>query len=193
MLETIKSRWTGVSPLRMHNPQLADQQNQFTRAIKEISSKRKKLDADYAEMAKLEFLGSLYLLKDGCDPIIPANVVWNVLCGKGGAARKQKMGAQAKLGIIVMKPFILEYDGPKEAEELWENKEFVHQQLETIVGSKVMRTTPIFTEWAAEIEIQYNSDFVNYDTVLSWIFTAGNECGILERRPVFGRFEAEVI
>jgi len=43
----------------MHNGQLADPMNRFTKAIKEITGKRKKSDSDHMEISHLEFLGSL--------------------------------------------------------------------------------------------------------------------------------------
>lgn len=144
-------------------------------------------------MAYLEFMGSLYLINDDSDPCIPAHVMYGVLVGKGGAARSQKMGKQAKLGVIVTKHFPIDYDGPKEAEKLWKNKKFVNQQFENIQGSKILRTTPIFPEWSAEIEIEYNPDFVAFDLVKSWIEIAGNQCGLMERRPVFGRFVSKIL
>lgn len=49
----------------MHNGQLADPSNEWARAIKEISGKRAKTAADYEEMARLEWLGSLYLNQHG--------------------------------------------------------------------------------------------------------------------------------
>ncbi len=151
------------------------------------------MDADIEQMAHLEFLGSLYLLKDNSDPCIPAHVILGVLAGKGGAARKQKMGTQAKLGIIVSKNFKLEYEGPQNAEKLWKDEKFRYTSFENVAGSKILRTTPIFHEWSAVVEIEYNPDFVNRDTVISWIYIAGSECGIMERRPVFGRFEPKII
>jgi len=193
MFKTIQTKWTGIAPLRMHNPRLANPLDTFAKAIKEISGKRKKVDADIEEMAHLEFLGSLYLLKDNSDPCIPAHVIYGVIAGKGGAARKQKMGTQAKLGIIISKNFPLEYEGPRNTEKLWKDESFRYSQFENVAGSKIMRTTPIFHEWSALVEIEYNPDFVNRDTVISWVYIAGSECGIMERRPVFGRFEPKII
>jgi len=193
MWEKMTVQITGIAPLRMHNPRLANTLDPIAKAIKAISSSRHKVDADIEEMAHLEFLGSLYLVKDDSDPCIPANVMYGVMAGKGGAARSQKMGKQAKLGIIISKDFPLVYDGPKKAEKLWKDKKYVHQQFENVQGSRIMRTTPIFPEWSAVIEIEYNPDFVNIDTVKAWVEIAGSECGLMERRPVFGRFESKII
>ena len=55
--------------------------------MKAITSNRKKTDADLDELARLEFMGGLYLNKEG-RVIIPAYVMEGCLIGKGGAARK---------------------------------------------------------------------------------------------------------
>ena len=41
--------------LIMHNGQTADPLNPFSKAMKEISGKRKKTDTDYEAMANIEF------------------------------------------------------------------------------------------------------------------------------------------
>ena len=52
-----------------------------------------------------------------------------------------------------------------------------------------MRTRPIFKNWACEVEIEMNPDFINEDTVDNLMESAGAECGLMERRPAFGRFK----
>ena len=69
----LKFRITGVAPLLFHNGQLADPINPHTRSIAELTSKRKKVEADHAEIARREFLGSLYLM-DG-EPCIPGEMI----------------------------------------------------------------------------------------------------------------------
>ena len=54
-------RIIGASPLLHHNGQLADPLNPHAKAMARVSSKRKKTEADHAELSDLEFMGSLYL------------------------------------------------------------------------------------------------------------------------------------
>jgi len=61
---------TGTAPMLMHNIQLADPLNAIARAMKEISSKRKKTDEDQLRMAELEFKGGLYIT-DQLGPYVP--------------------------------------------------------------------------------------------------------------------------
>jgi len=157
--------------------------------MKEISSKRKKVDADYEEMARLEWLGSLYLYNG--EPCIPGYVLEGALIGKGGAARKQREGKQAAAGLFVLDDCPLEYDGPRDPHELWKWEEFRLIRLVSVNTSKVVRTRPFFKEWAANVEVTYNPDFVNADSVRLWMDIAGHEVGIMDWRPRSGLFSVE--
>lgn len=187
MTEKLTFKIQGISPLLMHNGQLADPGNQYSRAVKEISSKRNKTEADFEEMARLEWMGSLYLA-DGA-PCIPGYVLEATLIGRGGAARKQKMGKQAAAGLYVTANFPLEYDGPRDPKELWTINRFRFQALVRVGQARVMRTRPIFNEWAATVNIEVEPDLVNVADAKLWMAIAGRESGLMDWRPKFGRFE----
>ena len=185
-VEKLNFRIVGVAPLVQHNGQLADPANEYSRAVKEISGKRQKVDADYEEMARLEWLGSLYLFKG--EPCIPSYVMEAVLIGRGGAARKQKMGKQAAAGLFVTKNFPLEYDGPRDPHELWKIEDFRLRVPVRVGQAKVMRTRPIFNDWAATVEVEFDTRLVNEADVRLWMELAGYEVGLMDWRPKFGRF-----
>lgn len=186
MTEKLKFRIAGTAPLIMHNGQLADPANEWTRAVKEISGKRKKTTADYDEMARLEWMGSLYL--EDSQPCIPGYVFEAALIGRGGAARKQKMGKQAAAGLYVTKNFPLVYEGPHETHELWLDERFRLVVPVKIGQARIMRTRPLFAEWSAEIEVEFDSQLVNAEDVHLWVQTAGYEVGLMDWRPKYGRF-----
>ncbi|NIQ88781.1 MAG: hypothetical protein GWN93_06735 [Deltaproteobacteria bacterium] len=189
MLKTLSFRIQGTRPLIMHNGLLADPSNKYSRAIKEISGKRGKTEADYEEMARLEFLGGLYMHNGG--PCIPGDVLEGALIGKGGAARKQKRGKQAATGLYCMDNYPLEYDGPKAPDELWAAETFRYAKLVRVGQSRVVRTRPIFTDWAATVVVTYNPDFVDADDVRLWMDIAGSEVGLMDWRPKFGLFSVK--
>ena len=189
--ETMRFRITGVSPLLMHNGQMADPLNKFSKAMKKVSSKRSKTDSDHEEMARLEFLGSLYLYNG--EPCIPGETIEGGIFGKGGAARKLKKGKEASQGVFCLGPFPLEYEGPRDPKELWEGNGHAFGRLVRVKESRVMRTRPKFDQWAATIEIQYNPQIVDRQEVIAWMETLGSEVGIMDWRPRFGRFESKVL
>lgn len=109
----LKLIFTGLSPLLMHNGQLADPLNEFTKKMKEVSGKKKKTEADFEQLAKFEFLGSLWLNDKG-KPIIPSHVIEAV--GVAGA-KKIRDGQTAKAAFFA-EDALLTYTGPKEAGQL---------------------------------------------------------------------------
>jgi len=189
MIEKLNFRIVGIAPLLMHNGQLADPANTYSRKIKEISSKRSKTESDYEEMAKLEWFGSLYLYKKQI--CIPGYVMEGCLIGKGGAARKERMGKEAAIGVWVVNNFPLEYDGPQDPYKLWENEDFQDRSIVVVRGNRVVRTRPIFHDWAANINLEFDTDFVDEDSVRRWVEVAGRQVGLMDWRPRYGRFGVE--
>lgn len=177
----------GDAPLLMHNGRLADRDDPYTRKMKEITSKRNKSDADYEELARLGFLGALYL-SDDKKPCIPGLIFEAALISRGGAARKEKMGKEAAAALWVVDDSPLVYDGPTDPDELWADKRFVLQNLVKVGQSKVMRTRPIFKIWRAEIAVEFNENLIDEESVRRWIEVAGEQVGLMDWRPRFGRF-----
>ena len=191
-MNSITFRMRGIALLIMHNNRLADPLDTYTKAIKAISGKRKKVEEDLEEMARLEFLGSLYTNGQN-EPVIPAKLIYGMLGGKGGAARKEKEGTAAKAGMFVNGNFPLEYDGPSAPEELWKDARFRSREPVKVQSSTVIRTRPLFEEWGAEVTVEYAPDLISEDMMRRWIEVAGREVGIGDWRPQHGRFEVTFI
>ena len=192
-MEKLKFRLTGVVPLLMHNGQTADPLNFYSKEMKKISSKRTKTDADYVRMAELEFKAGLYLDKNK-QPCIPGEVLEAAICGRGGAARKEQAGKQASASIFVDGTFPLEYDGPKDADDMLRTDEMRHVTAVRIQSNKVIRTRPMIpTGWMAECELSYNDKLVNKAEIIRWLQVAGEEVGLMDWRPKFGRFSVEIL
>jgi len=185
--KTLRARLVGEFPLVMHNGQLADPMNKFAREMRKITDKRASnmTDADRLELSRLEFLGSLYMGKDG--PILTADMIAGAIIE--GAKRSNK-GKKAKAGISVDKNATLIYDGPKDPKELFEDD--IHR-LSAIVKNpgqtgRFVRTRPIFPKWSADIEVKYQSGSFDKDNVLQALHNCGEYCGIGDGRPRYGRF-----
>lgn len=177
----------GIAPLLMHNGRLADRDDPYSRKMSEITSNRKKTDADYEELNRLSFLGGLYLNKNE-EPCIPSYVFEACIIGKGGAARKERMGKESAAAFWCLNDARLIYEGPHTPQELWEDKQFVSEALVNVQNNKVKRIRPIFEEWSAEITVQFNEKLLDEDSVKRWIETAGEQVGLMDWRPRFGRF-----
>jgi hypothetical protein len=185
--------WTPVAyrlissaPLIMHNGQTADPLNKWAKLIKQITSKRAKTLADYEEIARLEFLAGLYMNEQG--PIIPAFVMDAVIVN---GAKKSREGNLAKSGCFCLEHAQLEYDGPRTANELWNDEQFRFSAIVRVKMDRVSRTRPIFRQWSAKIILHVEDTIVNVARVDDWLNAAGTQVGLMEWRPQNGRFTVE--
>lgn len=187
MYEILKFLVVGSAPILMHNGRLSDPLDPATKALAEVTKKRGKTDADHEECARREFLGGLYMSEAG--PVIPASVIESTLVN---AAKKKKLGVQAKAGLLVEKDAALEYDGPRTADELWADGRFRFSTSARVQNKRVVRTRPMFYPWKAILEVEYLPDQLNRGEVIEMVSIAGRVVGFCDWRPRFGRFTAEV-
>ena len=193
-LPAVQIHFQGVSPLLCHNGQTADPRNTYSKAIKAISGKRKKVDADYDEMARLEWLAGLYLAND--DLIIPDFVIESTMIN---GAKKSKRGPQAKCGLFFTEHASLEFAGKPDIisdqtlAEMFASGDFTHTIGVKVGMAKVMRTRPMFRRWSFKAIAQYDPDVLNLRDVEEIAGDAGKLVGLGDWRPKHGRFEAEVL
>lgn len=183
-METLNVRLVGTSGTIPHNGRLSNPLDSFAKALKAVSGKRKKTDDDFVKMAEIEFLGSLYLTEDG-EPGWPGENLEAMLIA---AAKKQKQGPIAKMAIFVDGVLPILYKGPKKPEELWEKEEFRLCVSVRVQANRIMRTRPIFRQWELIVPIQYDPTLVDRETVLQWVTIAGQQIGLSDWRPRYGRF-----
>jgi len=184
--QKMQFRLTGDAPMIQHNGQTADPLNKFSKALKAISGKRKKTDSDLEELARLEFLAGLYMGSNG--PMIPSMVIDACIID---AAKKSREGVLAKSGFFTVGDALLEYDGPRTTNELWQDERFRFSVPVRVQQARVIRTRPIFNEWALTCTVQHEESVVNAATVASWFAIAGTLVGLGDWRPRFGRFQAQ--
>ena len=193
-LPEIKIHMQGVSPLLCHNGQTADPRNTYAKAMKAVSSKRKKTDADFDELARLEWLAGIYRSAD--DLVIPDYVIESAMIA---GAKKSKRGPQAKCGLFFTEHALLEFDGKPDAINddtlagMFESGQFTHTIGVRVGMAKVMRTRPIFRNWSCIAIAQYDPDVLNLRDIEEIAADAGKLVGIGDWRPKHGRFLAEVI
>lgn len=183
--QKITVEFTGTMPTLMHNGQLCDPMNRWSKAIKEITSKRKKTDADHEEIARLEFLGSFYLDEDK-KPCWPAE---NILRCIQAGAKKQRKGKDCEAGVLIDGDARLIYKGPTDPNELWENEQFRNFSQVRVQNNKVIRCRPMFPEWKIQFDLNYLPQVCNPSDIETWCHDAGLFIGLSDWRPRFGRFE----
>ena len=179
----LKFRITGVAPLIHHNGRTADPLDIHSRSIAEIAGKRKKTEADHRELAKREWYAGLYLFEG--EPCIPLQMLESVLIE---GAKKEKRGPAAKAGILVEQHARLRYEGPRKPDALWEDEKFRLRVAVRVGQARVMRTRPLFDNWSAEIVVKFLPSLLNAKDVRNFLVAAGEQIGIGDWRPRFGRF-----
>lgn len=178
---------TGTSALLMHNGRLADPLDPAARALKAASSKRTKTDEDHELVARIEHAGSLYIDPD-VGPYIPADNIWRAL---QDAAKKTKQGKQIAEGLIITSDVNpLGYRGPRDADGLWEDKNFVSRKIVRNQMNRIARTRPIFQQWTTQADGYLDEAVLNFADLKVIAERAGTSIGLGDWRPRFGRFTA---
>lgn len=184
MYKQIEFHIKGSSALLLHNGAMANPLNPLVIQLKTYTSKRKKTESDYEKMSELEWKGSLYV--DNNRVVIPGEVLEAVVVN---GAKKKRAGTQAKIAIFVEQSFPLIYDGPQNIEKLWQDERFRFVAGVVVSRSRIMRTRPIFKQWELKFVVTYNDEIINANELVDWVVTAGQQVGLCDWRPKFGRFE----
>lgn len=187
--KSLRFRLNGVTPLLVHNAaRLANPCDDLAKELKRVSSKRKKTDSDFEEMARIEFIGSLYVNGEG-EPVIPGTNLRAMLCE---GAKAVKLGKLFKENIQIPFNSKIIYEGPGHYEQLWGDKRFIHAALVRVGTSKVMRTRPQFPVWSLETEVFFDDDNVRGDQILEVLRDCGRRGMLGDWRGTFGHFEASM-
>ncbi|MEM9420872.1 MAG: hypothetical protein AAGA25_17755 [Planctomycetota bacterium] len=184
--QTLNYKIIGTAPLLTHNGQLADPLNPFAKEMKKISGKRAKVEADFEQLARLEWRGSLYMSEGR--PALPGEMIEATIVG---GAKKQRKGKVARAAVFCDHPVFLDYDGPKDPDEMWADPKYRYTCGVRVQQSRVMRTRPIFRKWSAKVELAVLDEEVEADDVTRFFADAGRYVGLGDYRPKFGRFRVE--
>lgn len=187
-MEILKVKLTGIVPLVVHCGQLANPMNPIVKAIKVITGKRKKTDEDILEIARLEWLGSLYLNADK-QYVLPGVGIESAV---KDAAKMSKLGRVINRAVMVPADPLIEFPMMKlSPDALWEREEHRLQKMMKVGTSKVLRTVPQFPVWSVDVELSYLPDQIDRQTLLNVLGDCGRLNGMFEYRPHWGRFQVK--
>jgi hypothetical protein len=181
---------TGTRALLIHNSQLANPMNPYAKAMKAISSKRKKSDEDFADLARIEFEGSLYFDAE-IGPYIPDHVLFASIVEGAKLNKLGKAVERAFIGLDSDKYPIL-YRGPRTVDGLWADPSHVDQRVVGVMSNKVVRTRPIFRSWALEFNVEFDEVVLNPQEVHQVVTNAGLYAGLGDYRKLYGRYSVEI-
>jgi hypothetical protein len=186
---------TGRTPLVMHNVRLADPLYEYTRKIKQITDKRTKTDYDHEQIAKLEWMGGLYIgeADHKGEIVVPT---WNVIRTLEEAAKVIKKGRQVIRSVNAIEIEVpLEFpDRGRKLEELWEmGEQYRFSALVGIQRAKTTRMRPQFPNWSLTMMALLQEDLLNFEQLQEIATQAGVIEGLGDARKLGkGRFTATV-
>lgn len=191
MSQRIQVQTSGIAALLMHNVRLANPLDEYSKAIKAITSKTKKTEADYEEIFRLEFAGGLYYTEK-LGPYIPSRVIRAAI--QNGAKMLRK-GPSIERGVLLAESYIkLLYEGPRDRDKLYKSG---YADVRPVSGqgarggSKTMRCRPIFeAPWAVAFTLDIDSEIISPDDLRQCVEKAGAYHGFGDGRSEgYGRFE----
>ena len=191
----VKVKIVGIAPTLMHNNQMCNPLNPYAKRVKTFTSKRKKTDEDYLEIAKIEWeAGFYYSEKSG--PFIPSN---NVEAMLRDAAKKLRKGTDVRQSVRVTPIEIpLQYNGPRDMESIKKiayagekvnGEDFFDMRAVGVNNATIMRARPRFNQWSLEFVIEADEAVFNIDDVHQILSIAGSKIGLSDYRPRYGLFE----
>lgn len=190
MLKEAKFKLTGVCPLLMNNGMKADPLWHRSKALKELTSQKKKTEELQLQIRELEWYASLYEV-DGVI-VLPSDLILSVIIG---GAKKNKNGNEAKAGVFETAPhFVLDYDGPKgDLAALYADGRFADCRGVKQGMVRIMRTRAIFRHWSVDFSVSYDDDVIELHTIKQALDQCGMLIGAGDFRPRYGRFTVETL
>lgn len=184
-----KYQLEGISPILMHNGQLADPLNKWTKLLREISKKRNKTDDDLEEMSRREWFGGLYHNEEIGIHATEAMLERMLR----DAAAMSKRGKDVNRGLMVLDPAPLKVAGAKTRTEedltaMWNSGKFLLRSTVAVGKQRVIRSRPRIANWSLEFVVQYDETVLDAADIDQFADTAGRLIGIGDWRPKYGRF-----
>lgn len=184
----------GLTPLILHCGQTADPLNEFSKRLKKVSSKRKKVDEDHLEMSSIEWDSSLYRHESfgGTGLYMPSENIFACLVK---ASKKLKMGPFISAVLMdqpigyALKTKYKTIEDAKRDPATWFKK------IVSVQTSKVVRTRSIFQEWSIDVSLELDHSTMDVEQLKQILTIAGKSVGMGDWRPgspkcpgVYGRF-----
>ena len=180
----------GLVPCIMSNGAMADPTYHWARVAREVKKGVKRGEVMTEQQANeyyhALFFGQLYLLDGKATPYWPAENIEGMI---RRGAMKSKKGQIAKIALTVDDNFPLIYNGPRDADGLWEDERFVFKSR---IGGKNGTTINCrcrFPQWEFKFSALLDLSQANISDLRRWLDDAGAYIGLSAWTPKYGRFE----
>lgn len=186
----LKTRLTSTRPTLLHNGRLANPIDPYTKALKSLTSKRKKTDEDLIDIMRLEARAGAYETKDGFLAMPTGNVYGCFF----EAAKAFKLGKMIKLALRYEdKAELLLVGGKKvEVDKYLTIPGNIDYRLVKVGTSRIMRSRPIVRNWETTHVFELDETLMD-KRELAKIFERAGLLGIGDMRPTYGTFKIEMV
>ena len=187
---TIKA--VGTKPLLLHNVDLANPRNPWSRKMADLrgTPSRRRTDEWLDEMEYVEFMGAFYDIPEVDGVALPAENIRQSLIA---AAKMTRLGTQTKRAVMVTAAAVpLIYDGPRKVQELWDSGKFKITRMVRGSSNTASPTTyPIFHDWALKVPFELDESALNIRDLTQIAERAGRIEGLgASRKQGYGRYDA---
>lgn len=186
----------GRMPLVVHNIRLSNPLDEYTKAIKAITSKRKKTEDDILGMVQKEWEGGLYWAPE-LGPYLPVTYPTRCLRDAGAITRDRPTVSR---GVTIMaedgsERIPIEYDGPRDIDGLWADDEYRLIVMVRVNSSRTLRSRPRFpVPWCIRFHASIDTEIIDPRTFEDICHRAGRNIGIGENPyGMRARFDATVV
>ena len=195
----------GVSPLLLSNNLCSDPLSQAAKDKKFFTKKNKKADEDHMNLRLIDWVYSGYwtipgkVVIDDVENTVSFDGFANLTLPSQNFARCLRNGATAfRLGketaraLIVENEPLIEYDGPRQAEEMVSDPRFILTS--PVVRMKVTNwiTRLILPQWKVDYQVTIDDERISVDDLGRIAQAAGRFEGLGTWRPRYGRFVSEI-
>lgn len=190
-LEKFEITIEGITPLILHNCQMSNPLNKFSKQVKVYTSKRTKTEEDHEKILNIQWESALYW-SDSIGLYMPWENLYSCMLK---AAKNHKMGQ--KMGGISFSdpigyPIITKNHKSLDLLKKDDNNKFV--KMVSIQRSKTLSCRPIFHEWSVSFSFEIDPSFITANEMKTILETMKERGGLGVWRPTspqpgpYGRF-----
>lgn len=185
MMDILRFEIESDGPILQHDDKAANPFNEYARSLKILADKSRKTEEDLMEMARIEWLASLYYTPQH-GYFLKAECFEGALCE---AARAKKLGKVFREAVRVEDDpaFRFEHEWLP-PEKLFLREEYRDLRTVKSRSARIVRCRPIFRQWSCRVEVRYDRTRLNERQVVDAMNYAGMYIGLCDYRPKYGRF-----
>lgn len=146
---------------------------------------KKKTPEIQEQIDHLSYALALYYSPD-TGPYWPAE---NIEASLINGAKKHRLGKDVSTAVVMVETRApLQYEGPRDPDEMYHDPRFVDIRPVDVQGKRVMRIRPKFDQWAADFHLQIDTEKIMPEQVKTALEVAGSDHGLGDFRRRFGRY-----